>query len=78
MEMKQRKQIIRTKNKEVYEKLNMLRFLPEIILTTTPRNQISRIIKSINRDFELLELKNIGDYLVIKKKRPFDFEVYLT
>lgn len=76
--MKQRKQIIRTKNKEVYEKLNMLRFLPEIILTTTPRNQISRIIKSINRDFELLELKNIGDYLVIKKKRPFDFEVYLT
>lgn len=78
MRKKIRKKIIRTRNKEIYEKLNMLKFLPEVVLTTTPRNQIVRIIKSINKDIESVEIDDLGNYLILRKKTPIDFDIYLT
>ena len=72
-----RKKIIRTKNREIYEKFSMLHFAPEIVLVNTSKKQLGRILSSINCDQKVLESSNIDNYFLIRKKRPVNFVVYL-
>jgi hypothetical protein len=76
MEMKKR--IIRTNNREIYEKFNLLHFSPEVVLLKSNIIQINKIIKNINKNFDILEAQDLGEYIIIKKKHPIDFSVYLS
>ena len=72
------KSIIRTKNKEIYEKFSMLPFMREIQLTTPRRNEINKIINNINRKERILEMVDLGDSFLIKKINTPDIGVYFS
>jgi hypothetical protein len=73
-----RKKIVRTKNREIYEKFNLLHFSKEVIMSKPSKYQIGRILKNINKDMEVLETKDLGDYIIVKKKGPINFKIYLS
>jgi len=70
-----RKKVLTT-NREIYNKFTMLNFTGEIILETAKLNQINRILKSINSKEKILSSKKIGNYFLIKKIRPLNFDIY--
>ena len=73
-----RKKIIRTSNKEIYEKFSLLHFSPEIVLKKPSNYQLGRILKNINKDMIVLEAKDLGDYILVRKKGPINFKIYLS
>ena len=75
MEMRKKK-VIRTSNKEIYEKFNLLHFSPEVVIKKPSNYQLSRMLKNINKEMEILEIKDLGEYLLVKKKRPLNFKIY--
>ena len=74
--MAKRIKYVRTKNREIYEKLNMLHLSQEVVLTDVPAVQIQRILRSINKDKKVLDMVDLGRYIVVKKVNPFNFNVY--
>ena len=74
--MAKRKTII-TNNREIYEKFSMLHFSPEVLLRGVKAMQVNRILKNINKKSEILDSEIIGDYIIIKKKKPVNFNIYL-
>ena len=70
--------IVRTKNKEIYEKFLMLPFTREIELITPRRNEITKIINNVNRKEKILEMMDLGDSFLIKKINTSDIGVYFT
>ena len=74
--MKERRNSIFTSNKEIYEKFNLLHFSPEIILKDVTKRQVGRILNNINKNDNILEVSKIGDYLLIKRMKPINFNVY--
>jgi len=75
--MAKRRKVIITNNKEIYNKFNMLHFSSEILLKGVKQVQIDRIVKNINKDNQVLTTEILGDYILIKKKRPVHFNIYL-
>jgi len=73
---KKRKTII-TNNREIYEKFSMLTFSSEVLLTGVKRMQVDRILKNVNKHSKILDSEIIGDYIVIKKYKPVNFNIYL-
>jgi hypothetical protein len=73
-----RKKNILTNNREIYEKFNMLNFSPEIILKNVKFLQIEKIIRNVNKNSKILDMEVIGNYILIRKKAPLDFDVYFT
>lgn len=71
-----KKKIINTSNREIYEKFNMLHFLPEITLKDVEKFQIERILKNINTGGEFLDMDIIGDYIIVRKLNSFKFDIY--
>jgi hypothetical protein len=71
------KKIIMTNNKEIYKKLNLLNFTTEVLINTGTEKQINRIINNINKERIVLIKEKIGEYLLLKKKGPVDYIVYL-
>ena len=71
-----KKKIINTSNREIYEKFNMLHFLPEITLKDVEKFQIERILKNINTGGDFLDMDIIGDYIVVRKLNSFKFDIY--
>ena len=76
--MAKRKKIIITNNKEIYEKFNMLNFIPEIVLKDVKIIQVNKIIKNINSDIKVLDSEIINDYILIKRINPVNFIMYLN
>jgi len=74
--MVKRKKII-TNNKEIYQKLNKLHIMSDVVLEGVKQSQINRIIKNINKNSEILSFESFGKYIVIKKKSPLNFDIYL-
>ncbi len=68
---------ILTSNKEIYSKFNSLYFTSEIVLMTASDSQINKILKNINKTNTVLTKEKIGDYILIRKKGPLDFAIYL-
>ena len=75
--MAKKRKVIITNNKEIYDKFNMLHFSSEILLENVKQVQIDRILKNINRESQFLTSEILGNYILIKKKKPFNFSVYL-
>lgn len=74
MEMK--KVIIRTKNREVYNKLNLLNFQNEVVVDGVLRKGLGRIERNINRNDKRIEILNVGNKHIIKKLKPIKIDVY--
>ncbi len=72
-----RKRRILTNNKEIYEKLNLLTFSSEVILRNVKKVQINKIISNINKHDKIVSIEMLGDYYLIKRNKPFNFNVYL-
>ena len=67
---------IMTNNKELYKKLNMLHLVNEVVISNTPKLNLNKIMKNINRKGNFLSYEKLGKYIVIKKMTPFSFNVY--
>lgn len=75
--MRQRKKVIITNNREIYEKFNILYFSPEIILKDVKKIQIKKILDNINKENQILSMEKVGDYFLIKKIGHLNFNIYL-
>jgi len=73
-----KKKIIRTTNKEIYEKFNQLHFSDSILLENTSKQQLGKILKNFNRTDKILEIEKIGEKFIVRKRGPLDFSIYLT
>lgn len=71
-----RKKVI-TNNREIYEKFSMLNFFPEILLKNVKPIQVEKIIRNVNRDSAILDMEMVGNYIIVKKKAPLNFNIYL-
>jgi hypothetical protein len=72
-----RKRIVLTNNREIYEKFNMLHFSPEVILKGVRKMQVEKILRSLNKDTKALDIEMVGNYIVIRKLKPTNFDIYL-
>lgn len=75
--MAKKRKVIITNNKEIYSKFNMLHFSSEILLQNVKKVQVDRILKNINRESDFLTSEVLGNYILVKKTRPFNFSIYL-
>ena len=73
-----RKKIIKTNNKEVYHKMSMLKFFPEVVINSGNGKDryISKIVKSLNADGNVIDIERVGNYIVLKKRGVLNFEIY--
>lgn len=74
--MARRKRTVITNNREIYEKFTMLNFSPEVILQGVKLSQIDKILRSINRDGDILTSEKIGEYILIKRSGQINFKIY--
>ena len=72
------KKIVKTRNKEVYNKLNLLSFCDDVILKNVNQQQITKIMNNINKTDNIIDIEKIGSYFILKKKSPINFAVYLV
>ena len=72
------KRIIKTTNWEIYSKLNMLAISPDVVLKNVSQGQITKIVNNINKHGNVLSVEQIGDYLLLRKQAPLDFDVYFV
>lgn len=75
--MAKKRKVIITNNQEIYSKFNMLHFSSEILLKDVKKVQIDRILRNINKESQLLTSEILGNYILVKKQKPFNFSVYL-
>lgn len=68
---------IMTNNREVYEKLNMLHFMPEVAIKNDGNMKLGKIINNINSKENIISREIVGDYIILKRKKPIKFNVYL-
>jgi len=73
-----KKKVIRTSNKEVYEKFSLLNFSSSVVLENAKKQDLTKLLKNINRNETVLELSKVGDYFIVKKKAPLNFVIYFT
>jgi len=76
--MAKKKRTIVTNNKEIYEKLSMLNITPDVILKDVKKMQITRIINNINKSGKVLDMEFLGDYIIVKKVNPINYNIYLN
>ena len=74
--MKKRHKIT-TKDREIYDKFNLLHFSSEIVLDINKITQINRILRHLNKNNECVCSEKIGNYILLKKIKPINFDIYL-
>ncbi|MAH45341.1 hypothetical protein CMI37_05905 [Candidatus Pacearchaeota archaeon] len=74
--MRKKKKII-TNSKEIYKKLNMLNFSSEVILKNVKPTQISKILSNINSRGDIIVAEKVGNYILLERVGPINFNVYL-
>lgn len=68
---------MKTNNKEIYQKLNLLNIVPEVIIENNNK-EISRILKYINKRSDSIECKIISNNMVmLKKKNNVKLDIYI-
>jgi len=72
-----KKKTVITNNKEIYDKFNLLFFSPEVVLKDVKKVQVQRIINNINKNGRVLDMELVGDYIVVKKVNPLNFNIYI-
>jgi len=73
-----KRRIVKTSSRELYSKLNMLNYLPEVVIKNVTDTQISKIINNINKHDRVLTVEKIGEYFLIKKMGRLDILIYST
>ena len=68
---------IKTTNKEIHRRLSQLNFVDEVNIRGVKKCYIDKILKNINRNGCVLEAESQGDLIVIKKKAPLNFNIYI-
>lgn len=71
-----RKRCIITTNKEIYCKLNMLLFSDDVVVKEATESQINKILNNVNKYSEVLACERIGDYFLLQRQGPLNFDVY--
>ena len=72
-----RKTNIITKDREIYDKLNMLHFSNEVIFPMSCNKCLGKIIKNINRRDNMVRMEKLDKYLVVTRLKPVNFNVKL-
>ena len=67
---------ITTNNREVYEKLNMLHFMPEVTIKNDGCMKLGKILNNINSKEDIISRENVGNYIILKRKKDTNFNVY--
>lgn len=67
---------IKTRDQEVYEKLNMLKHFNEVLIDSSKMGNLARIATLMNKEQKIIEFKKVGDYIVVKKINPFLYNIY--
>ena len=67
-----------TNNKELYQKLNQLQLVNEVLIRATPNINLGKILNNINRDGMVISCEKIQDYIIIRKHKPFNFNIHLS
>ena len=73
-----KKKVIRTSNKEVYEKFNLLNFSSSVVLENAKKQDLTKLVKNVNRNGTILEISKAGDYFIVRKKAPLNFVIYFS
>jgi hypothetical protein len=71
-----RKISVITNNREVYEKLKMLYYSPEVVLRNTKKVYVERIIKNINSRGPIIHMEQAGEYIILRRMTHPNYEVY--
>lgn len=66
---------IRTSNKEIFDKLNLLHFSPEVVFNIVEKEYLSRILNKINEEQLVLKSEIIGNHILVKKILPVNYRV---
>lgn len=74
--MKKRKII--TTNKDLYKKLNMLHLNTEVVIKNIEQFQINKILNNINKHNQVITAEKIGEYFLLKRQGPVNYNVYYT
>lgn len=62
-----------TGNREIYEKINYLNVVNEVILENTKIKNLDKLIKN-----DLIDVRSLSNnILLVKKKKPVNFNVYM-
>lgn len=75
--IRKRKNII-TRDREIYEKFNMLNISYEVVLKNATKNQVDKILGTINKDGKVLESEIVGNYILIKRIGDINFNIYFA
>lgn len=67
--------IITTRDKELFTKMTALHFTDEVMITKTKNNGINKILKSVNRNSKVLEQKDYGDKILLKRLSPLKINI---
>jgi hypothetical protein len=63
-----------TQNKEIYEKINFLNIVDEVVLEKSSIRNLNKLIKS-----NLVDVRSLpNNMLLVKKKTPVNFNVYMN
>lgn len=73
-----RNKIVKTNNKEIYNKLNMLLYSTDVVVKGVDERYLTRILNNINKYNKVLEMEKIGNYFLLRKNGPCNFSVYFT
>jgi hypothetical protein len=65
-----------TNNKDIYEKLNMLLYSDEVIIKKIKCLRLNKIINNINKNDTIISKIDKGDFYILKKMKPINFNVY--
>jgi len=71
-----KRKTVTTNNKEIYKKLTMLNYTPEVILRGVKKIQINKILKNINEKMKIIVIEEANHLLILKKINPINYNVY--
>ena len=70
------KPTIKTIDKEVYDKLNSLRFTSTVVIDSKTKN-MSKIVKTLNTPKKTVDVQRVGNMLILRKLEPINFNLHL-
>lgn len=75
--MSKKKVVMQTVNREIYNKLNLLNIVPEVIIENNNK-EITRIVNFINKKNDSVEARILSNNMVLVKKKRHDtmFDIY--
>lgn len=67
---------IRTKDKELFSKINALNYTDEVLINASKKQNVSRILRNINKDEKNIGTTQIGDRILLTRLKPLNINLY--